>query len=525
MDYSPLNIQNEALGRFGQSVFNLGIQMKQKEDERNRTLGLLEFNTWATDQTHGVLRSLNSQSYSSLRTEDGNAGTKDLDELQKSFSDKIAGVKDDRLKLEMQRVSAGLVNEAKNTYLTKFEAKKKDHYLGVFETFENQQFNKTVSEFDPKKRGEQVMIYDSALLDLVNGGVMGAETASKARVQFRNKIDKASADMLVDSLVPGSSMTPQDIENKLKDENLFPYLTIQDRAGKIHQLYTQSKVWRDDVRKEAETDALQNVHDVLGTITQIKDTTKREIALVGLEGLIDQYAAKRTLTPATREHLRGEIVKMRAGKDMVSDPQAKLDLMTLVATNKIDIKGIYRYPGVSLEDKADLVKYENGLNKQLEAIGRAAENQRRALERADRNLNMSNAITEIKHRITKKGPLAGLDDEEAYWSAIAVQDVIKHVAKGGDPWDVVANSDVYSSKMEVPFISVPGSKWVGGIPKSMEEVKTLKTWVPYYLGQGKTKEANILAGQIERAERVLKARELNAGQKPKSESTDTRRKR
>jgi hypothetical protein len=62
--------------------------------------------------------------------------------------------------------------------------------------------------------------------------------------------------------------------------------------------------------------------------------------------------------------------------------------------------------------------------------------------------------------------------------------------------------------MEIPFVNVPGS--FQGRPKSLGDVESLKTWIPYYQSQGNTKEANALAEQLTIAEKIIKGRELNA---------------
>lgn len=515
LDLTPLNQTNEALQRFGNTILQIGADMKRQEDERNRTLGLLEFHTWATDQTQNVLNDLHKRPYSELQTDDGNVGEKRLTDLNEAFASRYKGVKDKRLALEMQRVSDGLVLDAKGKYNTTFEAKKRDHFLGVYQDFEKQQFDKIIATLDPQKRAQEIAVYESGLLDLVRGVVMDEKTASTERIKMRSKVDSVSADMLIDSLVPGSTLTPQIIEERLKDPGLFPYLTVADRFGKIHKLYTQAKTWKEDVRKEVEEDALQNIYDVLGIAGQIKDSGMREKAIVGLEGLIDQYTVKRTISSEKRKMLQAEIQNLRAGKTVISDPEAKLELTELVATGKIGIKQISNYLGVSPQDKDDLIKYKHSLDSQMEAIGRAAANQQRSFDIAERNRQTERAISEGKHIITQKGPFDALNDEQAYWSNLFVQDVLKKVKSGGDPWDVVNNIHVYTGKMEVPFINVPGSKWLAGRPKNVQEVQTLKTWIPYYVGQGKTKEANILADQLKIAERILQSKELNA-KKPKS---------
>jgi hypothetical protein len=520
MDFSVLNQTNQALTHFGNTMFQIGADMKRQEDERNRALGLLEFHTWATDQTHTALRDLNNRSYSDLQTDAGNLGDKTLDDLQTAFTNRVKGVKDQNLAIAMQRVSDGLILDAKNKYLGAFEAKKKDHFLGVYQDFDEQQFNKVVSEFDPKKRAEHIAVYESGLLDLVNGGVMKTETATKERLKFRSKVDAASADMLINSLVPGSTLTPDLIEEKLKDPGLFPYLTIADRAGKIHKLYDQAKTWRDDVRKEAETDALQNVYDVLGTVSKIEDSGMREKGLVRLENMINEYAIKRTLTPEKREHLRDEILKLRAGKSVVSDPEAKLELTEAVATGRISIKGISSYPGVSADDKDALIKYKHSLDSQSEAIGRAAANQQRSFDIAERNRETERAIAQGKYIITGKGPLANLNDDEAYQATRFVRDVLETVKKGGSAWDVVDNIHSYTGKDEIPFISVP-TGW-SGRPQTLPQIQNLKTWVGYYQRQGKIKEANILSEQIKQAQRVIEANELNAKQRSDKDKRRTR---
>jgi hypothetical protein len=525
MDFSGLNQTNEALTRFGQTIYQIGMDKKRTDDERNNALGLLEFHTWATDQTNITLNKLHKASYTDLWTDEGNQGDKVLTDLSKSFQDRYETLqsKNPTSALNMRKVSDGLVSEAKQKYAGAFEKKKIDHFLGVYQTFEDQQYKKTVGTFDPVNRAQEVSKFDYGLLDLVKGGVMDEKTAGTERIKFRNKVDKDSAKMLVDSLVPGSTVTPDQIKAQLNDPNLFPYLSTPDRAGMVHTLATQAKTWDADVKKENQEKAMANIYDGMDIVRKMMDSGQRAQGIATLEGLINVYSADRTIDSEKRKLIVSELKDLREGKNVISDPQAELELTILVATGKIGINGMAGYPGVSPQDINGLIKYKHSLDSQMDAIGRSAANQQRSFDIAEQNRNREAAINRGIHIITKKDAFSMMDSDQAYWAAKFTKDVIDTSAKGGDPWSVVDRATDYSSKMEVPFINVPGSKWGAGRPTSMEQVQTLKTWIPYYISQGKTKEANILAEQLGKAQHILEAREINATRtKPTTEQRRTR---
>ena len=184
MDLSGLNQVNEALTRFGSNLYEIGMAQKREDDKRNHALGLLEFHTWATDQTNAALMNLANRPYTDLWTEDGNQGEKVLADLQTQFQGRYQALQGKRpnLALDMQKVADGLIGEAKQKYAGVFEKKKIDHYLGVYQTNDEQLYKEAVSTFDPKKRAEVFTKKDAILLTLVEGNVMPADTASRGRI-------------------------------------------------------------------------------------------------------------------------------------------------------------------------------------------------------------------------------------------------------------------------------------------------------------------------------------------------------
>ena len=508
MDLSGLNQVNKSLTDLGSATFAVGAEWQRIEDQRTRALTLLDFHTQATAETQKLLTDLGKKSFKELLTPDGNIGDQSIDSLAGSFTDKYQAVSDPMLAISMRKIGDGLVREARNKYRAAFEEKRIDHGLAVYLDFKNLQYDQTVTSLNSKDRADNINLFESGLADLVNSGIMNEYTAAKERLGFKNKLDKDSAELLIDSLVPGSLQTPEVIQEKINDKALFPYLNEADRLEKLHKLATQSRIFNADVRKQAEEEALQNIWDILSQANMNKDSVPRSVQLDQAESLLNAYSQKRTITSEKREHLIKTIRDLKGGKDDISDPQAKLELTEGVAAGKIGLLDISSYPGVSAADKDILIKWRKSLDNQLEAVVRSAANQQRSIDRAELNKNIALAISEGKHIITQKGPFSTLSNDEAYWANLFVQDVLKTAKEGGDPWDVVRNIHNYTGKMEIPFVNVPGS--FQGRPKSLGDVESLKTWIPYYQSQGNTKEANALAEQLTIAEKIIKGRELNA---------------
>jgi hypothetical protein len=246
MDFSSLNQQNEALTRFGQNLFQAGIEQKRTDDDRNNALGLLEFHTWATDQTNATLSKLHQSSYTDLWTDEGNQGDKVLADLSTTFQDRYQAIqsKNPTLALNMRKVSDGLVSEAKQKYSGAFEKKKIDHFLGVYQESFNQSYDEATSTLDSAKRNDAILKFQAKLLTLRQGGIMDENTAAKEFIKFREKVDVSSASQLVRSLNLGTLETAESIAAKINDKGLFPYLNEEDKSKLLYNLSIQDEKYR-----------------------------------------------------------------------------------------------------------------------------------------------------------------------------------------------------------------------------------------------------------------------------------------
>lgn len=473
--------------------------MGREQQQIAAQMRLAHVSRYATDITTQI-DSIFTQAEQSDPTQIPEFQQKISDSFQSAY-DRIRDYKDDPILTAMLNKKHG---EIQLHYGTKFmdlsKAKNKQFTLSSMYKAIDEIGKKYDEAVDPKDES----FYMTQMAEAVNRAeITGAIDPEKA-FKWRGALE----DMVVNKKLYGLSqqinnigeMDPvsrMQLYRDIGDPTKYEGLKIQQRfemKKKFLEMAKANDEMQNVERKAMEENVENNLLDVLAQM-EGADPAKRQ-NLGQMAGSILADAGKtRGISSGKRLEYMKMIRDFQEGKMDSTDPEIQNDALLSIMSGRMSLTQYRRLRGVSAIDKASTLKYIYQINKAEQSAARGAQ----ALERGNMRWNLAEMLQSAK----PTGPMK--DFEQSQFQAFQ-QGAVKATAQGVNPWDFYEkNFNLYFPE-KMPVITIPGK--YAAEPQSMGDIENLKLWIPEFINQGRVKEANELATQIQQATRILNKRAI-----------------